>query len=232
MESEVTVLAVGERTLSELAAMIRQERDEAGRLAALTLEHVARAGELLAEARKRVKKGTWQAWVQENVGIHAVTAAHYMLVARFREEALDGVGPEASLSQTMRWLRAVGLHRRDETGGANRVDEIVRREAVKRLNEGAKITHVAAEFGVSTSAIRDWENPERAKARWERSYAMVRQARHAEKERQIKQAVKKQGGARAELYAMAERMQDVMGQAHREATDSEERRHYARAGEH
>jgi hypothetical protein len=48
----------------------------------------------------------------------------------------------------------------------------------------------------------------------------------------VSQAARKAGGAKAELYAMGERFQDVLGQVHREATDPEERAALSLAGEY
>jgi hypothetical protein len=48
----------------------------------------------------------------------------------------------------------------------------------------------------------------------------------------VKTALRKAGVAIAEAYTSAERMQDLIGQAHREAEDLEIRRHLALAGEH
>jgi hypothetical protein len=48
----------------------------------------------------------------------------------------------------------------------------------------------------------------------------------------VRRAARKAGGALAEAYAVAERMQDTIAQAHREATDREAREALALAGEH
>lgn len=62
---------------------------------------------------------------------------------------------------------------------------------------------------------------------------MARQAlADQRREQAIKQAVRKAGGAISDLYAMAERMQDVLAYAQREATDREAREALSLAGEH
>lgn len=56
--------------------------------------------------------------------------------------------------------------------------------------------------------------------------------REQEREREIKRAVRKAGGGISKLYADAERTQDGLAQAHREATNTEARVALSRAGEH
>lgn len=57
-------------------------------------------------------------------------------------------------------------------------------------------------------------------------------AHDPEPERRAKRTVRKAGGAIAEAWAMSERMQDVLGQAHREAEDMDARRALSEAGTH
>lgn len=77
------------------------------------------------------------------------------------------------------------------------------------------------------------EDQRRRRVEVERRKNAMRAALNEKEQNQaIKRAVRKAGGAMAELYASTERMQDVLGQAHREATDSEARVALSLAGEH
>lgn len=71
---------------------------------------------------------------------------------------------------------------------------------------------------------------------WKNRKARQRAAGEAlklvERDQAIKRAVRKHGGARAEAYAMAERMQDVLAQAQRETEDRDARRALSEAGVH
>lgn len=70
-------------------------------------------------------------------------------------------------------------------------------------------------------------------AEWARKRRETEAALARDRERtKIRRALRTASKPLADAYAMAERMQDVLGQAHREATDRQAREHLARAGQH
>jgi N6-adenosine-specific RNA methylase IME4 len=68
--------------LSSLASEINRECDLAERAWSSALEHALRAGELLNEAKARVRHGTWTAWLRKNFERSPRLAQSYMQLAR------------------------------------------------------------------------------------------------------------------------------------------------------
>lgn len=231
----VELLEPGQRTLRELA-------DEANREGRLVLdagkslvEHAIRMGEWLLLAQEQVESGKWLAWVDENYEYGYSWAATAMRAARYQNEVRKSGA--SSLSGVKRFLSA--LEAPQANRGRWRHPEWMRHEAVRLRKEGHSARAIAQEFGVSAHAVRCWTDPRQAQKSRERSgraskkrSADSRALLALEREQTIKRVVRKEGGAIAELYALAERAQDLQGQAHREATDIERRKHLALAGEH
>lgn len=234
------VLEPGQRSLRELADEANREHALVLEAGASMLEHAIRAGAALNAAKERVADGEWVQWLADNFADRSPASANsYMRLSRYEHEVrASGVGGVRAAAQ---YLVAIGApHNRL---GRPRHPTWMREEAVRLREEGATLRKVASELGVSHQMVLAWTDPERVRRHAAMSRARTRERRAAEsaaaralkeQERQqaIKRAVRKAGAAEQELYAMGERMQDVMGQAHREATDPEKRRHYALAGEH
>jgi predicted transcriptional regulator len=93
---------------------------------------------------------------------------------------------------------------------------------------------IAEALGVSHSAVKRWCNPEKNADYERRRRDRIRRAKQAEERRIAKARLAARNASKplAQTNAMAEKMQDVLGQAHAEATDSEARRALAVAGEH
>jgi hypothetical protein len=71
--------------LDELAQRIEAEHDAAAIALQSALAHAIVAGELLIEAKSKVRHGQWLIWLVANCSIPKRTAAHYMWLARRRE---------------------------------------------------------------------------------------------------------------------------------------------------
>jgi hypothetical protein len=73
-------------TLSDLAARINAEHEATIAGFRRSLEHAVTVGELLIEAKGRLKHGQWLPWLGENTRIDARLAQVYMRIARNREQ--------------------------------------------------------------------------------------------------------------------------------------------------
>jgi hypothetical protein len=72
--------------LRDLARRINQEHDSAKAAFTRGFEHALRAGELLLEAKAKVKHGEWLPWLKANCSISQRTAQLYMRVVRERPQ--------------------------------------------------------------------------------------------------------------------------------------------------
>src|SRR5262245_29321870 len=71
-----------ERDLPELARRINEEHRAAGQALRAGLTHARNAGELLLEAKEKVRHGEWLPWLRDNCEVAERTAQTYMQVAR------------------------------------------------------------------------------------------------------------------------------------------------------
>lgn len=209
-------------TLDELAATIRLEHEACMGVAQRTLEHATRAGEALLAVRERtMRTGTWTTWVRESAPLSRAQCYTYMRIAAFREFLPDGVGIKEG-EMLLAGLPALGTGR-----GRPRLPDSMKQDAERMRGEGVPYKQIAKRLGISPSTVHNWFNGTHRKHQREAAKAL----REKRQQRAIKQAVTKTGGALAEAYSMAERMDDVLGQAHREATEPEARRELAKAHE-
>jgi hypothetical protein len=239
----VTVLAVGERTLAELAEEANREHAAVESAVSAGVQHALAAGEILREARSRCPANQWVSWCSDNLTLSHESVAVYIRIAHYRDLVL--AKGAVSLSDAQRLL--IGLPAVSGGGRTPRVFDEETEERIRQMRaDGASVKSLARMLGVSVTTIYRVVDPEkyrghlarlteRKKAR--RAEATARRAevavdRAKTRQRHARQAAKTLGGAIAEAYANAERMQDVLGQAHREATDSEARRALSIAGEH
>lgn len=237
MSTAVAVVERGEvqPSLEELTAEAQREHasaeatlERACELVSEWLEHAIRCGEIIASVKDRLGFHEWGLWGEENFPNYW---ARYHRIWLARDE-----------------LRASGVKGKDEA--LARLDHIrpwqarqaggypleLHETAQRLLASGTSVVDVAASLGISVATVRKWRDPETARRKLRaqrRRDAKARKAlREREEARALRHAVKKAGAAEAELYAMAEKMQDLMAQAHREAVGREKRAHYAKAGEH
>lgn len=220
-----------EPPLAELVATVNREHALVGQSARSMLTHAMTAGDaLLAIKDHHIAYGGWRQWVEANVDVHWTTANDYMRVAYFRAH-LEDVGA-TQLKEALTLLH--GARRVGSPSGSPGLPDVAD-EARKLRKEGLSTPAIAAQLGVSKSSAWKWTNPKAVRKYAEkasREKAEMREMREQKQQAKITRAVRKQGGALAELYAMAERMQDVLGQAHREAEDKDARRALSLAGEH
>lgn len=227
----MNALANVETTLEELVATVNREHALATQAARSVLTHAMAAGDaLLAIKDRHIEYGQWRKWVEENVDVHWTTANDYMRVAYFRGR-VEELGA-AHLKEALALL--CGERREGSPAGRAGLPGL-REQAVDLRAQGMSDPEIAERLGVSNSSAYKWTRPEQVRKYAEkakREKAELREQRERQEAARISRAVKKRGGALAELYAMSERMQDVLAQAHREEEDTEARRALSLAGEH
>jgi len=74
------------KTLAELAARIRAEHKAAAVAVTKGVSHAIAAGELLIEAKARLKHSRWLPWLRDHCAMAQRTAQLYMQCARARKE--------------------------------------------------------------------------------------------------------------------------------------------------
>jgi transposase len=241
--SALDVLEPGEASLDEQAAIANREHHAVLESGVAMVDHAIAAGRALNDVQVRLSEGravrrsrssSWKRWLKANFDASAQTALVYMTLADC-EEAVRESG-EDSIKGAMRYVRAAlpdGGHRRWAASSD------VREEALRLRRQGKSLREIGRLFDVSHNTVAGWVDPKQRaarRARAKRDYRRRLRERALAEERHAQsnawKAARKVGGARSEAYAMAERMQDVLGQAHREATDREAREAWSRAGEH
>jgi hypothetical protein len=84
--------------VADLTARIDAEHIAVGQALGSALAHAIACGELLIEAKRRVKHGGWRPWIEANCKVPARTARHYMAMARKRKWLCDENGNVLPLS--------------------------------------------------------------------------------------------------------------------------------------
>lgn len=221
------VLEPGRRTLHELAETANREHELCEQHLLSALPHAIRAGHALIEAHGQVQRGDWEPWLADNFNGSALLARLYVRLSYYEDE-VEGQRSIKSAREAITGLPPVWLPGTRVT----RYDDPVRVRAIELVKSGKSHREVAELLGVGRGAIQHWVNPARAKRQSMRQSARRRAMREQAKGDAVRQAVRKAGAATAEAWQMAERMQDVLAQAHRETEDREARAALSRAGVH
>lgn len=223
----VEVLAPAEPTLAELADTANRGHGRIQRSIESVLETALEVGESLLAAKARIPRGQWSAWLDSNfVCGSGLTARRYMRVATYRaqleREQVPSLNAACALLADLPHANAIAAQARAD-------------EAQEMLASGMPQAEVARSMGVNRNTIAAWtsEAKRTAHARSQREWrARRRQERDALRREQARRTARATGGAFAELYSMAERMQDVLAQAHRETEDRAARSALSEAGVH
>lgn len=236
MEAALQVLEPDEVTLAELAVTANTEHRCAEQAGVTMLDHAIRAGEALLAARERSPAGEWSNWVADNIDAALVTVQLYMRLARYRDVIETLPDPPTSIKRAKFLL--IGLPTTTPDNGQE-IPAGPANEARRLRDEGLTYKAIGELFGVSYQTIRRWIDPDvlmRSKESSRRSSKKRHEAAKALRQKELaeaaKKAARKAGADAADAYAMAERLQDVLGRAHRNTDDREAREAWARAGEH
>jgi hypothetical protein len=77
----MTKPTTGKSSLEDLATQINREHEQIEEASLTTLEHARKAGELLLEAKRRLKHAKWLPWLKDNCKVTPRTEQRYMRVA-------------------------------------------------------------------------------------------------------------------------------------------------------
>lgn len=181
------------------------------------LERYVKFGNVLLEARGRVPDGEWLQWCAK-VGAPQATVNHAMRVAYYADrlpsemwDVSGGVGRKQGnvTHAALAYLRGLpDIHPKGRTGP----DPKMVAEARRLLHSGAKVAEVAEMFGVHKSTIRDWMDPQaarasrEAKARRKKQRRQVAAAARRQMEREERDRLAKtHGGELSEAYSLIRR---------------------------
>lgn len=208
-------------SLDQLLSQANNEHHRVEEALGGALESAIKSGEALNEIRDRFYNRGWEAWVRENFEGTPIVASYYMRIAEYR----DLVGELPNITQAMKRLQGMPALR---PPGYRGYSEEIREEARTLAGKGISRNEIARILGVSSSTVTNWLDPEalkrhRKKVR-EQSRQRREEARRKKEEatrRAIEREAKRAGGALAEVYSMAHKIEAPLALAAREATDPE-----------
>lgn len=229
---KIDALDLADLDLADLADRVRDEHRAACDAVENVYMHAVLAGEALlaAKPKLRTKDGSFTRWLDE-CGLSRQTASRYMRLAYYKNELL-AAGEPFSLTKASVYLQ--GLPAIDQRNFESKNE--LRSEIIRLRSTGLSHRQIAERVGISYRQVYYHLLPaaERSRRQRERNKAQRTQRRalaRLRRENEIRDAVKKAGAALAEAYALSERLQDVLGQASREA-DAAARVHLNTAGGH
>lgn len=223
VEEETKALdVISGRTLVEIAAEARSEHEAVMGAAVSALEHAARAGVLLSEAKPMVDAGSWVDWLTENIGISRNTASQYMRLGAYRDLVLPNHECQ-TIQQAMAFL--TGLPAVSDAPYHNVPKEKI--EAARRMREEGMSYHAIGRlFGVTGSSIHRWINPDADKRRgraMRQRNARARAARKALEQSERDRMIRKVGGDIADVYASIRRNLQILDKQRAAAQDEQVR---------
>lgn len=209
-----------------LSATANREHALAENARRARLQHAINSGEALITLEEAVGRGmVFFEWVEQHFDAKPPTAYRYMLLARNKHRIpadTDSISDAVRLllPDSNPWDPAIGF------------DRSVREIAHELYDGGSGYRAIARRLGVSIRTVRVWVDPPAITAEKAARKLQRRREKAALRREEARAAARIAGGARNEAYAMAERFQDVIAQAQREAPTREERAAFARAAEH
>jgi hypothetical protein len=166
METITTTATSSGLSGDTLTAAIRQEHDAASRAAQSAIEHALAAGRLLAEAKRKIPHGSWEAYVRDECGIAPRTARLYQRLHRHRDRLPNRQHvAELSLRQAARLLE------RPKATAATAADDPKKAEYwAARINAawGEAIDGMEADVGRIAESLSDDSMPHRERRKRDR----------------------------------------------------------------
>lgn len=218
-------------TLSELLGRANREHGLVEEALGQALDHVIKCGEALSVVRRDYSdrfKG-WEAWAEENFAGGHTVASYYMRIYEHRDLVRD----LPNVTQAMKRLRGMPALR---PPGYRGYSEEVREEARALAGSGMSHSEIARMIGVTRDTITNWVDPEALRRHRERTRkwhaerrAEQRQKKVEAAERAAEREARRVGGALAEAYSLAHRLEAPLALAERQATDPEVKQELANA---
>lgn len=230
----MSAAALASLTLADLATTANREHGLVQQAEQSALMHSILAGDALLAARKVVVHGEWHNWLGENFAGSAPLASAYMRIAYYKDAV--GLADCNGFAEARAFLR--GLPPVSDATPEGHGD-FVRDQAVSLVANGATEKEAAEMLGVSRRSVHRWtdtdyrqrEVVQMREAQRERRREQAKE-RAAAEERRLKRIAKGAGGGIAEAYSLAERMQDALAAAEREASKPEVKAALVEAGAH
>lgn len=224
--------------LDALAAIANREHEACEAAIDAALGNAIAAGKALIEARAKVETGTWATWLAHNFMTLApfdsrkAASGLYMRLAHNERALLEaGVTTAKGAARLVQLADLPGPFRREGAGFAVPAERI---EHARQLRaDGKTLREIADDLGVSIPTAHAYCNErqrDRQRENQRRYRQRTKEAMRALAAKELRRAARKLGGPQEEAYAMAERLQDVLGQAHAKSTAG--RPDWAIAGEH
>lgn len=248
MSELVSELAIVEatpvRTLAELADDANRSHETTIAAMVSAIAYAIQCGETLIAAREIVGKQSWREWMTDNLCFSYVVAGNYMRLAHYKDllppEAMepyrlaDGRMIQPSIARAVLYVKGLPPVHDSSNAVIGVAPEVAAEVIALSKNKDVSQREIARMLGISRWVVFTILHPgvRQTQAANQRRARAREKAREQARERATKRAVRQVGAALAELYANAERMQDVLGQARRETNDPQAREALDRAGEH
>lgn len=208
-----------ESTLEDLARAANREHAQAVNVMKSALSHAMAAGDALAEARARVPRGEFRAWLGRHFDAHETTAYNYMSLARNRtllnERGITAV--YAALAFLQSPLTATALLGDAPGRGRTTPRSHLMPEAKRMREDGVSIRSIAQALGVSHTTVSCWTTPGAMEkhTRTERERGRSRaQKREADRQAGIRLAAKRAGGDLERALELSRQLLEVLDLAH------------------
>jgi Protein of unknown function (DUF3102) len=138
------LIATADLSLEMMAIGIKSHRESAERCFSHGVEHAIGAGELLIEAKKKIKHGEWLPWLETNCELARRTAQAYMQLARLpaeKRKAIAHLPVEEALVAIRDRGKVVATVRRDleSTGEVFPVEKTVGADDEERKKPARKV---------------------------------------------------------------------------------------------
>lgn len=231
-------------TLDELATIVRDEyhaaeheHREAAACLSRSVQHAARSGRALSEARNRVPDGEWNSWITESAQIGTTAAKNLMRLAHYfaviPQEVLEPSVDAVGRSHETGWMRALnslkGLPRIRPSGiGGHPVEMKGRARALH--NSGMAYEDIAFCLQVGRESVKCWCDPNYQRLKNKRRAGMDREKRAArralseKRQREERDALAKStGGELGEAYSLIRRLLGNLHEALSDARSGEQR---------
>lgn len=215
-----------EKTLDELAEIIRFEHDEVVSSASQMLKHAIRAGEALTIAKRRVEPGGWMSWTASNLPeMRHTLITNYMRIAHYQTKIPKDIDSIAEARRALKGLPDIDGSPRGVTRNGYPLE--LRETAVKLVSEGMSQELVAEEIGVAQGTVSRWvrgqENSREYWRNWAAKNRLRRRKAHAAREalrrEERERKIQKIGGPLAESYSRVRKAAQALQKALEESDD-------------
>lgn len=208
-------------SLVDLIEQANQSHHKVEEALGQALNHVIRSGIALTEVRNRFVHRGWEKWANENFDGGATVASYYIRIAAYRELVSD----LPNVTQAITRLRGMPALR---PPGYKGYGEEIRNEARALAENGMAKAEIARILGVADGTVANWIDPETLKRHRARVQEQSRKRREETRKkkreadrRAAEREARRVGGALAEAYSLAHKIEAPLARAARNASSPE-----------